>query len=160
MLTKAIDAADGDVIVTTGASSVGPADFLPFALAELHAYVLIDGVRVRPGHPQVLAGLPSGQLVVGLPGNPLAALAALSTLLAPVVAGLAGRPRPSERHGILTHEITAATHDHRLVPVTSDDGWVAACEHAGSAMLRGAALSDGLAVILLRAISARELPSR
>lgn len=146
-LAKAIDAADADVVVTTGASSVGPADFLPFALAELGAHVLVDGVRVRPGHPQVLARLSTGELVVGVPGNPLAALAALLTLLAPVLAGLAGKPRPAPRQAMLSHAVTAADRDHRLVPVAAHGGRVAACEHAGSAMLRGAALADGLAVI-------------
>ncbi|NUT40237.1 MAG: molybdopterin molybdotransferase MoeA, partial [Thermoactinospora sp.] len=64
-----------DVLVVCGASSKGPADHLRAVLADLGAEVLVDGVAVRPGHPQLLARLPeAGPLVVGLPGNPFAAL--------------------------------------------------------------------------------------
>ncbi|TMR20902.1 molybdopterin molybdotransferase MoeA, partial [Nonomuraea turkmeniaca] len=78
------------VIVVCGASSRGPADHLRAVLGDLDADILVDGVAVRPGHPQLLARLPDGTLVVGLPGNPFAALAASLTLLVPILHGLAG----------------------------------------------------------------------
>jgi molybdopterin molybdotransferase len=51
----------------------------------------VDGVACRPGHPQLLAGLPDGRFVLGLPGNPAAALVAALTLLGPLLGALAGR---------------------------------------------------------------------
>ena len=57
-------------------------------MAELGGRLLIDGIAMRPGHPAVLAELPDGRFVLGLPGNPLAAMMALSTVGAPLLAAL------------------------------------------------------------------------
>ena len=95
LLEKALRAATADVVLTTGASSAGPADHLRGVLQGVGAQVLVDGVACRPGHPQLLARLPDGRLVVGLPGNPLAALVAALTVLAPALAGLGGRELPT-----------------------------------------------------------------
>jgi molybdopterin molybdotransferase len=81
---------DVDVHVVTGGSSAGPADLLHKVLAGTGAEFLVDGVRCRPGHPQLLAAFPDGRRVVGLPGNPFAAVAGLITLLAPLLTALSG----------------------------------------------------------------------
>lgn len=147
LLCAAIEHTAADVIVTTGASSVGRADFLPVALARLGAELLVDGVAVKPGHPQLLARLADGRLLVGLPGNPLAALAGIVTLLAPLLAGLAGRPLPPLGRARLVTPVPAVRGAHRLVPVRVVDGLAHPTGHAGAAMLRGAALSDAFAVL-------------
>ena len=147
VLRKAVLAADADVVVTTGASSVGRADFLPVVLQALGAEVLIDGVMVKPGHPQVLARLTDGRLLVGLPGNPLAALAGVVTTLGPLLAGLAGRTLPALSSAVLTDALSGAVGSHRLVPVAVRDGLARPTGHAGAAMLRGAAEGDAFAVV-------------
>lgn len=135
-----------DVVLVSGSSSAGPADHLATVLRELDADVLVDGVDVRPGHPQLLARLPDGTWVVGLPGNPLAALVALVTVAEPLLAALAGRPLPELGEATWRGEpSTAAT--TRLVPVTLTGGDAHPTGHAGSAMLRGAAVADHLAVV-------------
>ena len=146
LLRKAILDADADVVITTGASSVGRADFLPRVLRELNAELLVDGVQVKPGHPQVLARLADGRLVVGLPGNPLAAVAGMVTVLAPALAALAGRPMPALTTGRLTEALSAAG-STRLVPVAVRDGLAHPTGLAGAAMLRGAARADAFAVV-------------
>lgn len=146
LLRKAIDAAEADVVVTTGASSVGPADHLRPVLAELGAELLVDGVACRPGHPQLLARLPDGRFAVGLPGNPLAALVAAATVLEPLLAALGGRPLQASA-GLLAEPVRASAADTRLVPVQRDGLRVRPVPHAGSGMLRGAALADALAVV-------------
>lgn len=78
------------VHVVTGGSAAGPADRLHKVLADVGAELLVDGVRCRPGHPQLLARLPGGRHVAGLPGNPFAAVAALLTLLAPLLSAWSG----------------------------------------------------------------------
>jgi molybdopterin molybdotransferase len=80
-LCLAISHSRADVVITVGAASVGPADHLRPVLRELGGELLIGGVAVKPGHPQALARLPDQRLVVGLPGNLLAALGALCTLI-------------------------------------------------------------------------------
>lgn len=145
-LRKAIEEADADVVVTTGASSVGRADFLPLVLEQLDAALVVNGVTVRPGHPQLLARLADGRFVVGLPGNPLAALAGMVTVLVPLLARLGGRPMPELGTARLTEALTAST-STRLVPVTVRRGLARPTGHVGAAMLRGAATADAFAVV-------------
>ncbi len=145
-LVAAISAADADLVLTSGASSRGPADHLAGAIAELGAQVLLDGVDVRPGAPQTLARLPDGRLLVGLPGNPLAALSALVTSAAPALAGLAGRRLPELACARLTDAVPAGR-GTRLVPVRVSGGLARPTGHGGAAMLRGAATADAFAVV-------------
>lgn len=152
LLTAVRGAAPSEVVAVCGSSSKGPADHLRAVLHRLGAHILVDGVACRPGHPQLLGhlGAPQapGPIVVGLPGNPGAALAAAVTLLAPVLGALAGRPRPLRRvlpvhgTGIVPHHS-----DTRLVAVRLDAGSAVAVGHDRPASLRGAAAADAYAVI-------------
>ncbi|WP_158840192.1 molybdopterin molybdotransferase MoeA [Saccharothrix deserti] len=144
-LVEALWEVDADVLVVGGATSVGPADHLHEALRVLHADVRVDGVACRPGHPQVLAVLPDGRFVVGLPGNPFAALAAGLTLLVPLLEVLSGRePGPARMV-----EVVAPSHGHdtRLVPVVVSGSVGLPVGHDQPGTLWGAALADGLAVV-------------
>ena len=146
-LRAAVECAEADLLLTSGASSVGRADHLAGVLAELGAQVLVDGVDVRPGHPQTLARLPDGRLLAGLPGNPLAALSALVTVVAPVLARLGGRPLPELGSATLTDAVGGARGATRLVPVRLSGGLARPTGHGGAAMLRGAAVAHALAVV-------------
>jgi molybdopterin molybdotransferase len=146
LLRKAIDTAEAPVVVVTGASSAGPADHLRPVLGELGAELLVDGVACRPGSPQLLARLSDGRLVVGLPGNPLAALAAAGTVLAALLAGLAGRELRPVR-ALAGAPLAASASGTRLVPVRREGRYVHAVPGTGAGMLRGAALADALAVV-------------
>ncbi len=143
-----------DVIVTTGSTARGPVDHLHDILDEADADWVVDGVAVRPGHPMLLAALPDGPVVVGLPGNPLAAMSGLLTLGAPVLARLAGtteRPHPYAT-AVLAHVAVGHPIDTRLVPVEvtppgAGPARVTVLRHIGPAMLRSIALADALAVL-------------
>ncbi|MFI7634203.1 molybdopterin molybdotransferase MoeA [Nonomuraea sp. NPDC049400] len=135
-----------DVVVVCGASSKGPADHLRAVLGDLGADVLIDGVAVRPGHPQLLARLPEGPLVVGLPGNPFAALGAALTLLVPILRELAGTPARTETSA-LAGAVRAHDRDTRLVPVRRSSRGAVPVGHDRPGSLWGAALADALAVV-------------
>lgn len=141
LLTNALTV-DADVIVTTGASSVGVGDHLHRALA---AEVLVNGVSCRPGHPQSLARL-GHRFVVGLPGNPLAALVAAVTLLHPLVCGFTGRSldrlEKASIGEITSHEIST-----RLVPVQVSGSRATPVGNDMPGVLWGAALANALAVI-------------
>jgi molybdopterin molybdotransferase len=130
-----------DVLVTCGATSVGPADHLRNVLHDLDAEILVSGVACRPGHPMLLAALPDGRCVVGLPGNPFAALAAVLTLLRPLLDTLGGHAiRPPVT---ATLNVSAHPTDTRLVPTRT--GVPVGHDRPGS--LWGAALADALAVV-------------
>ncbi|SDW39400.1 molybdopterin molybdotransferase [Amycolatopsis xylanica] len=135
-----------DLIIVCGATSVGPADHLRGALRDLRADVLIEGVACRPGHPQLLAVLPEGRRVAGLPGNPFAALAATLTLVRPLLAGLGGHEVP-EPTTARVNAVTTHPRDTRLVPVTRASGEAIPVGHDRPGSLRGVALADALAVI-------------
>jgi molybdopterin molybdotransferase len=147
LLIEALATTDADLIVVSGSSASGPADHLRAALEALDAELLVDGVACRPGHPQALARLQDGRLVVGLPGNPLAAFAAFLTLGVAAIAGLRGEPLPA----LLTAPLVGGLDRHptstRLVPVRVRSRGAEPVGHAGSAMLRGAAGADALAII-------------
>jgi len=142
-LAAALDACPADLVVTTGSTARGPVDHLHDVLDDAAARLLVDGVAVRPGHPMLLAALADGRPLVGLPGNPLAAVSALLTLLHPVIDALHGRPAAPPRSGVLAEEVSAGLDATRLVPVL--DGRPAL--FAGPAMLRGLATADAVAVV-------------
>lgn len=60
-----------DLVVSTGAVSMGRYDFVPEALAMLGAETVFHKLRLRPGKPVLFARLPQGALFFGLPGNPI-----------------------------------------------------------------------------------------
>jgi molybdopterin molybdotransferase len=95
-LAQALADANADVYVVTGGSACGLADRLHKVLADAGADLLVDGVRCRPGHPQLLACLPDGRRVAGLPGNPFAAVAGLMTLVAPLLGAWSGAVPPTD----------------------------------------------------------------
>jgi molybdopterin molybdotransferase len=96
-----------------------------------------------------LAG--GGTLLAGLPGNPQSAIIALLTLVAPALAGLAGRNLPDLPAIELGGPIPGRGKRTHLALVTrGPDGCGYPLAHAGSAMLRGLAQAAGFAVIASR----------
>ena len=100
---------------------------------------------MRPGHPSVLAKLPTGQIVACLPGNPLAALVAYLTLVAPALNKLLGQEL--QIGGMIPLKNEFSTDRTRIVPVSIDTGRAIPSEFRGSAMLRGLTSADALAVV-------------
>ncbi|MDX6740666.1 molybdopterin molybdotransferase MoeA [Actinocorallia sp. A-T 12471] len=139
--------ARADVFVVTGSTSVGVTDGLRRLLTARDAHWIVDAVACRPGHPQLLARLPDGAHVVGLPGNPFAALVAAHTLLGPLLAGLSGRPLPRLPYAPLSTPVPVPAGRTRLVPVVWDGPAVRPLGGDRPAFLNGAALADALAAI-------------
>ena len=176
LLRDALRRSPADVVVTTGGTAAGPVDFLHAALAEAGARLLVDGVRVRPGHPMLLATLPplgealgeafgqalgeaaagagdgvGGQsrhrCLIGLPGNPLAAVAGAVTLAEPLLRALAGWPQAQPYLVRAAAPFPGHREDTRLVPVVLAEQGALPLSYDGPAMLRGLALAEGLAVV-------------
>ncbi|MFE6893815.1 molybdopterin molybdotransferase MoeA, partial [Streptomyces sp. NPDC057694] len=151
---RAVRKSTADLVVTTGGTASGPVDHVHPTLRAVDAELLVNGVAVRPGHPMLLARLKEGQHLVGLPGNPLAAVSGLLTLAEPLLRELSGRAGHTEPYSSPLH---TAVHGHpgdtRLVPVVvrQDEGsghdWAVPLRYNGPAMLRGIAAADALAVI-------------
>jgi molybdopterin molybdotransferase len=146
-LHRAVTASGADLIVTTGGTAAGPVDHVHPTLRRVGAEFLVDGVRVRPGHPMLLARTGEAQHLVGLPGNPLAAVSGLLTLAEPLLRTLAARPGPEPYALPLRGEVHGHPHDTRLVPVVLRGDAAVPLRYNGPAMLRGIAAADALAVV-------------
>ncbi|WP_405791734.1 molybdopterin molybdotransferase MoeA [Streptomyces sp. NBC_00029] len=148
-LAGAVHEAQGhsDVVVVTGSTSVGATDQLRRLLDDCGARMVVDTVACRPGHPMLLAELAPDRWVVGLPGNPYAALVAARTLLGPLIAGLSGRvldPLPQVPVRGFMRPAPGLT---RLVPVAWDGVRATIADGHRAAFLQGAAVGDALAAI-------------
>jgi molybdopterin molybdotransferase len=146
LLTAIVDATDAEVLVTTGGTGRSTADHLHAALGQLGARILIDGIAMRPGAPTLLAQLPDGRYLVGLPGNPLAAMMGMLTLAQPLLAGLAGAAEPALGSVVTGRDLTGRPGLCRLLPYRLQDGVAARSRWSGSAMLRGLAAADGVLI--------------
>ncbi|MGW8761968.1 molybdopterin molybdotransferase MoeA [Streptomyces sp. NPDC055815] len=145
-LYAAVTGSAADLVVTTGGTAAGPVDHLHRVLDKAGATLLVDGVKVRPGHPMLLAALGGHRHLVGLPGNPLAAVSGLLTLAQPLLAALGGTS-PGEGRAPVADEVHGHPHDTRLVPVVRRGEQLVPLRYNGPAMLRGIAVADGMAVV-------------
>lgn len=133
-----------DLVVTTGGTGGSHADHVRLALDELGAEYLVPGLASRPGGPTLLARLPGGPLVLGLAGNPLAAMLGLLSLGDVLIAGFTGRVIAP----LVTVPVPGSVKRHpeatRLVPVRAGLDEV---EWTGAAMMRGLAAATGVLVV-------------
>ncbi|MFD8983668.1 molybdopterin molybdotransferase MoeA [Streptomyces sp. NPDC059564] len=149
-LLAAVTGSTADLVVTTGGTASGPVDHVHPVLERAGAELLVDGVAVRPGHPMLLArlgGRADGRHVVGLPGNPLAAVSGLLTLAEPLLRALAGRRQRPRYTVAVEGDVHGHPYDTRLVPVLLTDEHAVPLRYNGPAMLRGVAAADALAVV-------------
>lgn len=77
-----------DLILTTGAVSMGKYDFIVPVLKALNAKIHFHKVAIRPGKPLVFAELPSKERgysipLFGMPGNPVSTAVALRFFVVP-----------------------------------------------------------------------------
>ncbi len=131
-----------DVTITTGGTGKSGTDHFRDAIAALGGRLLLDGIAMRPGHPAVLAELPDGRFVIGLPGNPLAAMMTLMTLGEPLFAALGSRPVQQTAHMVSGADLDPTPGSTRLIPCTLIHGLVFPTSHAGPGMMRGLSWAD------------------
>ena len=82
--------AESDVVVVCGGASVGARDHSRGVFDRIGMETVFAKVAIRPGKP-VWMGRLGNRIVVGLPGNPSAAMVTARLFLAPLLAGLTGR---------------------------------------------------------------------
>ena len=86
-------AAGAQVVLSTGAVSMGRYDFVPDALRALGADIVFHKVAIRPGKPLLFARLPGGQLYFGLPGNPVSSAVGMRFFVEPALRAMLGLPQ-------------------------------------------------------------------
>jgi molybdopterin molybdotransferase len=81
---------DSDVLVMAGGASRGDRDFAKLGLAPLGFELAFADIAIKPGKP-VWYGRIGDRHVLGLPGNPTAAMTIARLFLAPLLTALGGR---------------------------------------------------------------------
>lgn len=143
-----------DVVITTGGTGKSGTDHFRDAVAALGGRILLDGIAMRPGHPAVLAVLADGRFVVGLPGNPLAAMMALTSIGAPLLAALANQPLQELTYVVSGSDVApdggcggTGKDRTRLIPCRFLSGLAFPVGHTGPGMMRGLAWADGVMAV-------------
>ncbi|WP_228813321.1 NTP transferase domain-containing protein [Nocardia flavorosea] len=143
-------ATDCDLLVVVGATGGGAADQLRGALDRAEARILIPRLAIRPGGSTVAAELPSTTTVLGLPGNPFAAVATLLALTPAIVAGRTGAHPPRPLIGPLHNAAGIAGPVTRIVPARSATdsagGWIGDTS-VRTAHLGGLVDRDGVVIV-------------
>ena len=87
-----LQAADADLLVTTGGASVGDHDHAQEALERIGGGLVFHTVAIRPGKPILFGSAGEGRLLFGLPGNPAAATLGFELFVAFALRILSGQP--------------------------------------------------------------------
>lgn len=110
-----------DIVVVIGATGHGVADHLRTALVTAGAQIVIDGLALRPGGSLIVARLPGGAVLLGLGGNPLAAVAGAAVLAPAIVDALLARtPRAIEVLDVVDGDAVRLPGRWRVLPAEPD----------------------------------------
>lgn len=86
---------DIDVLVTTGAVSMGKYDYIAPTLKEMGGEILFHKVAIRPGKPILVAKIPrkakTPLVIFGMPGNPISSAVGFRFFLTPFYRELHGQ---------------------------------------------------------------------
>lgn len=97
-----------DLVLSTGAVSMGSRDFIPAGLQAMGARLLFHKTAIRPGKPILAARLQEGALFVGLPGNPIATAVGLRYFVVPLLRAMLDMPAEIPLHASLAAPIRVA----------------------------------------------------
>ncbi len=143
----AIATGDGDAVVIVGATGFGAADPLTGALARAGARPVVRGMACRPGGSTSVSVTSSGRLVIGLPGNPFAAVATACAILPDVARALTGGRAPRRQYGLPAQPISSAVVTRLLPATTTEDGRWRVADAVRTAHLAALVDCDALAVV-------------
>ena len=80
-----------DLLCVTGGVSMGQHDHVPSVLEALGVDIIFHKLAIKPGKPTLFGIGPKGQVVFGLPGNPVSCLVCFMVLVRAALARLQGR---------------------------------------------------------------------
>ena len=118
-------AASSDLIITTGAVSVGEKDFIPSLMKEMGAQILFRGADIQPGTPTMASCL-KGKIILSLSGNPYAALANFEIYFWDMKAAMTGcgQLRPVIDNLTLADRYDKVNKRRRLIRARAEAGFV------------------------------------
>lgn len=114
VFTEALNEASknkADIVISTGAVSVGAHDFIHGALAAAGTEILFHQVKIRPGKPGLFAKLPEGGLFFGLPGNPVSSACGARFFVYPALRAMSGLAPEAPEKAVLTNDFKKPSAD-------------------------------------------------
>ncbi len=82
-----------DIIISTGAVSMGDFDFIPQTIIKMGGEIIFHKSKIRPGKPILFAKFPNGSYYFGLPGNPISATIGLRFFVTHLINLMIGMPK-------------------------------------------------------------------
>lgn len=150
-------AAQADLVVSSGAVSMGNYDFVKPALEAVGAELIFHKVTQKPGKPLLFAKLPNGALYFGLPGNPVSTVVNCRFYVHYALTGLQQRPPENPLKLRLAHDLEKqeglalflkavvkrgkggalvealdGQESFETAPLLKMNGWIVLSEHVGS----------------------------
>lgn len=147
-LAAALAAAEGaDLIVTSGGASVGDHDLIRPALEQWGAEIAFWRVALKPGKP-ILVARRAGQLILGLPGNPVSSYATAFLFMLPLMRALAGATQalPMERVATLAKSLPPVGSRLELLRARWDGANITPIDEQDSSALRALSVSNALII--------------
>ena len=134
-----------DLVVTIGGISAGKRDFFPDAFAHFGVELSVKGANIQPGKP-IIIGKHTNAVVLGLPGNPVSALACSCMFGWPIVRGMLGcKTTLPWQFAPLAKSVKPNPKRTAFRPCLLEDGKVNIPEWQGSGDLSHTAPTNGLA---------------
>jgi molybdopterin molybdotransferase len=138
-----------DIVILTGAVSMGDYDFVPEVLKEKGVKILFHGIHAKPGK-RTLFGQGENQWFVGLPGNPVSSFVQFEMLVKPLIYKIMGTDYhpvvlklPLSEDYYRKNAIRKAFQPVRL----TEEGTVKQIEYHGSAHIHALSYADGLMIV-------------
>lgn len=110
MLRQAIDGDGADIVISTGAVSMGKYDFVSDVLKEMNAKIHFHKAAIRPGKPVLFAELGDARkkscAFFGVPGNPVSTAVGLRFFIDPYIRALLSLPREKGISVVLSRDFS------------------------------------------------------
>ena len=138
-----------DVLLLTGGVSMGDTDYVPDSIRSVGGQVVFHRIPIRPGRPMLGAYGPGGQLILGLPGNPLSVAVTFRRFALELIRYLGGFSSPAPVPLMAIESSDAKTTDltwFRLVSL-SQEGQLSLVTSQGSGDIASLIQSDGFVEI-------------
>ena len=146
---KAID--EADVLIMSGAVSVGDYDFVPDVLKNSGFDIHFHGVTVKPGK-RTLFATDKNKWFIGVPGNPVSSFVQFETLIKPLLLSITGSfVMPPVLKLPLEADFKRKNAGRKAYEpvVFTQEGFVRKIDYHGSAHINSLSYADGLMEIEL-----------
>jgi molybdopterin molybdotransferase len=146
MLKRAFD--KYDIVVSSGAVSVGDFDFVPKAVESLGFEFIFHGINVKPGK-RTLFATKGNKYFIGVPGNPVSSFVQLEVLFKPFFYKLMNLDYKSDEYQFEINFEFKRKHSSRLSfePVKIVSSKIEKIDYNGSANITAIVNADGFMIV-------------